>query len=479
MALVIGAGMGGLAAALRLLDRGHSVTVLEASARVAGTAGIYRRNGFNFPAGPLGLTEPDRLNQALRLLGLPPPSRYLRSHFRLLTPELDIPISEPVAALCERLALQFPEEMPGIRIVRDFLMTHLPACRKSPETCHEGLPEIPVAEFLTRRAGLHNEALIRLLGAQGTGPPVLSLSLWIRMWDFLSETGIWFPEGGIHRIADRMAQAIRARGGRIRFGCDVKEIRCEAGGVLGVETTSGEPIDSSVVISSADFRHTFTSLVSPKHLPPDFRREVRGRPLSGSVFSVALGVDDKLLPPDRPNPPHLLWKPETGDPVPWSRKTPDPSSYRSDEIWISRLSAFDPEAAPEGHSVLILRVDAPYRDFMPYRKARRPHAPDYYTTKEAMARALVAATEPVLPGVTKAVREMDVCTPLTYEFWGRRSEGAVAGWAWSEPTPRDLIRTPIRGLLAAGICANSQLLRGGIGTAVWTGIRAADAAESP
>jgi len=478
MTLVIGAGMGGLAAALALLNRGRPVTILEASDRVAGTAGIYHRRNFRFPAGPLGLTEPDTLNNHLETLGVSPPKRYQRSRFRLLTPDFDLPISDPLPSLCKRVARQFPDEAQAVGIINDFLSKNIPVCRASPETCHTRLPDIPVSEYLTRRAGLRREALVRLFGAQGTAPPILSLSLWLRMWDFLSETGIWVPQGGIHRIAEKMADTIRARGGVIRFNCAVRQIRCTEGRVLGVETEGEERIDADVVISNADYRQTFTTLISPEHLPPGFLEELRTRPLSRSVFSVALGVDDAILPPECLDPPNLLWKPKDGDPVPWDQKKPEPSSFRSDEIWISRPSAFDPDAAPARHSVLVIRVDASYRDFIPYRRNRRPHGNRYDTYKHAMARALVAATEPVLPGITRAVRAMDVCTPLTYEFWGRRSEGSVAGWAWSEPTPKDFVRTPIRGLLTAGICANSQLLHGGIGTAVQSGIRAADEIES-
>jgi len=75
---------------------------------------------------------------------------------------------------------------------------------------------------------------------------------------------------------------------------------------------------------------------------------------------------------------------------------------------------------------------------------------------------------------------MDVATPLTFEDQGGRSGGAVAGWSWNyedfqDETPKELIRTPIKGLFMAGYQAFSALFMGGIPTAMESGKRAAQA----
>lgn len=75
---------------------------------------------------------------------------------------------------------------------------------------------------------------------------------------------------------------------------------------------------------------------------------------------------------------------------------------------------------------------------------------------------------------------MDVATPLTFEDQGGRSEGAVAGWSWDyedfhDDQPRELVRTPIKGLYMAGYQAFSALFMGGVPTAMESGRRAASA----
>ena len=56
--VVIGAGVGGLAAAARLSALGHDVTVCEAQEQVGGKLGLYERDGFRFDTGPSLVTMP-------------------------------------------------------------------------------------------------------------------------------------------------------------------------------------------------------------------------------------------------------------------------------------------------------------------------------------------------------------------------------------------------------------------------------------
>jgi phytoene desaturase len=62
-AVVIGAGIGGLAAAARLGARGYRVTVLEHLDAPGGRAYVYRQDGFTFDAGPTIITAPFLLDE--------------------------------------------------------------------------------------------------------------------------------------------------------------------------------------------------------------------------------------------------------------------------------------------------------------------------------------------------------------------------------------------------------------------------------
>lgn len=67
--VVIGAGLGGLAAALRLKARGHDVTVVEKLDQPGGRAIVFRRDGFTFDAGPTIITAPQLLHELFAAAG--------------------------------------------------------------------------------------------------------------------------------------------------------------------------------------------------------------------------------------------------------------------------------------------------------------------------------------------------------------------------------------------------------------------------
>ena len=68
-AIVIGAGLGGIAAALRLRKRGYDVTLLEKQNQLGGRAGVYHRNGYTFDAGPTVVTAPFLFDELFELFG--------------------------------------------------------------------------------------------------------------------------------------------------------------------------------------------------------------------------------------------------------------------------------------------------------------------------------------------------------------------------------------------------------------------------
>ena len=74
---------------------------------------------------------------------------------------------------------------------------------------------------------------------------------------------------------------------------------------------------------------------------------------------------------------------------------------------------------------------------------------------------------------------MEVATPLTYQDWGHRFQGSIAGWTWSDELShilpgKLLIETPVKNLLMVGIYAASDLFLGGVPTSMHTASLAAD-----
>ena len=129
----------------------------------------------------------------------------------------------------------------------------------------------------------------------------------------------------------------------------------------------------------------------------------------------------------------------------------------------------------------MIRVEAEHRHFARYRSVSTRRIPEYQEYKIRLSRALIHEIESLIPGLEKSILVMDIATPLTFEDQGGRSEGAVAGWSWDyyedlrDDKPRELIRTPIKGLYMVGYQAFSALFMGGVPTAMESGRRAAQA----
>ena len=70
--IVIGSGFGGIAAALRLKAKGHSVTLVEKQKDLGGRARVFKKNGFTFDGGPTVITAPYLINELFELFGKNP-----------------------------------------------------------------------------------------------------------------------------------------------------------------------------------------------------------------------------------------------------------------------------------------------------------------------------------------------------------------------------------------------------------------------
>jgi phytoene desaturase len=74
--IIIGSGFGGIAAALRLKSKGHSVTLIEKHKDLGGRARVFRKGGFTFDAGPTVITAPFLIDELFSLFNKDPKKLY-------------------------------------------------------------------------------------------------------------------------------------------------------------------------------------------------------------------------------------------------------------------------------------------------------------------------------------------------------------------------------------------------------------------
>jgi phytoene desaturase len=496
--VVIGAGIGGLVCATRLVQSGARVAICEAMPYPGGYMATFVRRGFRFPCGPLSFSSPGRVQAILSDLGLDHSLGFDRSHFRLLTPDIDLVISRPFTELAESLARLFPQETAGIGAYFAELR-RLVAAMKGVESWEPGLLlgkarhraedllslEHPdYVDCLYRYGSLSSwefaarfvsdQKLVRLLSQQEEGEGAMTALLAANMWDILCEKGIWYPEGGIQGIVDRITRRFVELGGDLKLSQPVRRILCPHDRISGVQLATGQVLESEVVVSNADYKRTLLELLDRAAVPPEFAGQVQEAEVTGTDLSVSVGAElpDQVLCALQAQ--HVLYHGLAGASPDWDAAVKGPEFFRAREIEICAWSQHDPGLAPPGKSVVILRCRAPYEHFARWKGSNRRLDAGYRHYKMGLARSLIAAAEDLIPGLSRKTECVDVATPLTFERYTANHQGAVAGWSWAAgrtvtPRPEILAVTPIEGLYSVGHWAFSMPFLGAVPTAMHSG----------
>src|SRR4030042_1461937 len=205
--MVIGAGVGGLISAAKLVKAGLRVLILERNPHPGGTAYVYQRKGFSFPMGPLGFSNLAIVKETLRRCGGREGLSFDRIHFHLRAFDLDLPLSLPFSEMVDALTKHFPADGHAVsQFFEDVGNTTIPR-PSNPECdyarCQKMLEQIAAEDYL--RASIKDWRLRRILGSLGTREPTSSFSLQAAMWTLMSEEGIWYPKGGMRSFCDILA----------------------------------------------------------------------------------------------------------------------------------------------------------------------------------------------------------------------------------------------------------------------------------
>jgi phytoene dehydrogenase-like protein len=190
-AIVVGAGLGGLTAAARLVKEGLRVLVVEQDPHPGGTAYAYQRKGFSFPMGPLGFSNPDLVQDILLKVGVNEHLDLKRVYYQLRAFGLKAPLSLPFPEMIDKLTSIFPDEEKGIKRFFDN-MEKTPHFLQGPHEVDSGaadeLMAVSASDYLD---GLVDDwKLRRILGSMGTREPYSGLPLIAAMWHLLCEKGI-------------------------------------------------------------------------------------------------------------------------------------------------------------------------------------------------------------------------------------------------------------------------------------------------
>jgi len=463
--VIIGAGIGGLTCGAFLAKEGLSVLVAEQHTKPGGCCASFRRKGFTFDAGIDALVGAERggmLYNILEGLGLKDDIEFieLAAHTRIIGSDYNLP-PMPFEGLINELKRMFPSD--GMSI--DTFVQDCKAVTSEMMALAEPAPDLLgfggkmglMIKFLFKSAKLreyggksYRQALIEsfkepklraILGSPVDYDPGWAATMPMMVPSF---PAFQYPKGGAQALADVFAKGVTKHGGDLALKTLVKKIVVEDGKVTGVELADGTMVRSRYVVSNADGRQTFLTLIGEQYLSPKLAKELKETRLTDSTFLVCLGVNMDLKAMGFDGTTIVYNRSDNIDDL-WSGN-PEKCS-----LYIMMHSLRDPSQAPEGMATVQIVTLFPY-DYMSYWKRGKDgtRGTEYTELKEALADKLITSAEAIIPQLSKHIVYKDIATPLTYERYTLNSEGASHGWF---PTPGAKMRsqkTPFKNLFQAG-----------------------------
>lgn len=479
---VIGAGIGGLAAAALLAARGLKVAVFESHDRPGGFCSSWRRkvkgpNGsltFTFDAGVQdfsGLGARGPLRNLLRQLDLETALEWRRVRHRYWRDGISVTIPDEPLELQTRLADLFPEEREGI-----FAFFHEIGAiyRELYEDIEKtgGVPMAPTSiGDLLAWPGRHPHAwrwlkqpfsamLDRFLKDHRLKGLLTTLSDYITdkperllVQDMAPLYGYYFdggayPVGGSQKLAEALRDSIHGHGGQVRLKARVDSILVDQGRVTGVGLANGERHAAPLALANGDVVAMLTDLLPAEHLPSAYGDRVRAIRRGPSAILLSLGLDTLPAQPAR------MFVHEDGL-----------------EFGIGNPSVIDPSLAPPGHAALTILCLLSEDEAATWRRGD----PDYPARKAAFAERLIEITErTVIPGLSRHIIHREVASPATFTRYAHTRNGNIYGAAraqWFPPIP-----TPVPGLMLVGAGTPTGA---GIEAVVMSGTIAANLAAPP
>jgi phytoene desaturase len=367
-----GAGLGGLACAIRLAGAGRTVTVLERDDGPGGRAGRLALDGYEFDTGPTVLTMPSLVADVLATvdedltawLDLTKLDPAYRAHFADGS-TLDV-IADTARMAGEVARVCGPREADGYlrfvdhtrrlwRLERDdFIDRNLDGPR---DLLTANLVRLALAGGFGRLQPLINRFFrdprtrrIFSFQAMYAGvAPHQALALYAVIAYLDSVAGVYFPRGGIHAVPRALAGVAEKHGVTIQYGAHVTRVEVRGGRATGVLLEDGQRIPADVVVLNPDLPVAYRDL-----LPP-----ARMRPLRYSPSCVVLHAGSSQGYADIAH--HNIhfgrsWRSAFDEVINQGRLMSDPS------LLVTNPTRTDPALAPEGKHTYYVLAPTPNLD---------------------------------------------------------------------------------------------------------------------
>ncbi|HEU5265335.1 MAG TPA: phytoene desaturase family protein, partial [Jatrophihabitans sp.] len=371
--VIVGAGLGGLSAALHLAGAGREVLVVERATVPGGRCGVLELDGYRFDTGPTVLTAPDlladplhavgeELSDWLRLRRLDPAYRGHFADGSAIDVRADVgEMADEIARTCGR------RDADGwlryVAFLRELYHIELPNFIDRNLDSPRQLVGLPLLRLLAlggfRRLApkladyVRDERLRRLFSFQAMYAgmaPTEALALYAVITYLDCVAGVYFPDGGMHAAPRALATAAAKHGVQFRYGTEIAAVDIVGTRATGVITATDERIPADVVIVNTDLPTAYERLL------PDVGTPRRVRRLRYAPSAVVLHLGSAAQYPDTTH--HAVhfgttWEPTFEEIIHRGRLMSDPS------FLMSTPTHTDASLAPPGRHVRYALFPAP------------------------------------------------------------------------------------------------------------------------
>ncbi|MDT8273155.1 MAG: NAD(P)/FAD-dependent oxidoreductase [Desulfomonilia bacterium] len=467
--VVIGAGNGGLTAALTLARSGRKVLLLERHNLPGGCATSFVRGRFEFEVALhqlSGMGSPERpgpLRSILAEMGVLDKLEFveIESLYRVVMPgTFDITLKADRSELIRELQARFPKERDAIERFFDFLYAFSMQLIqglffRDPEISKEKYP-LYFSYALKNTQEILDEYFDNTLlksilsvywGYVGVPPSRLPFGEFAIMLFAYIEFKPHHLKGGSQALSNALLDAYLTSGGQAWFNCAAEKILVEDGMVTGVLTEHGERVSADYVISNASTVQTYIELIDRSDVPESALDAFRSSTIGPSAFTLYMGFDCE---------PAELNIHDTTNFI-----TTSTDSERAFDLWrtmdqqgwalFTCYDVADPDFSPPGTcqaALVALQYADPWYSVSPQQ---------YVDAKNRYAEGMFQLAERVFPGLRDHLEEVEAATPLTHLRYLGHPGGAIYGLEqYAKDTQLFLTnRSPIKGLFFAGAWVGS------------------------
>lgn len=471
--IIIGAGLAGLSAGICLQEKGISTDIYELAPWAGGQCTAWERGGYRFDGcihWMVGTRTGDPINTMYKKVGAldeatgiyNAPSVRLEVGGELMEVPL---VFEKFREFLMKQAAGDKDKIEAIlQDIKIMMETEMPM--GAPTNLNELLQFVFKGRGFLSMARKHGKETVRdyLAGLKSDKvrqilfrlmPPDYSAVGLIMMLGTRMRGNAGYPIGGASEMIRRMVDKYKALGGQLHLNTRVDEIVVEKGAAKGI-VAKGVFHQADYVVAACDAYDALKKMLGGRYAHPQLDGLLKEGKLFDPLILVSFGLDKRFD-------------------IPYSVSCESPEGIETSPTTKAhgfglRAFDFDPGAAPEGCSSVMVMIEAPFEYWTNLRAA--DHA-EYKRQKQALADAVASELDRRMPGFAASIRVTDVATPATYVHLTNVYKASFEGFA---PIPELVtvnIKRKIPGLERFMLSGQWTTVGGGICTAVADGMAAA------